>query len=120
MKSFSVVKKLFPLTGVNPGKSEKAMSDQDSGNKTESATPKRLRDARKKGDVAKSRDLSNTLLLGYMVLFLWFGGQQIATGLLSFTDNVLITAASSGEVEVLKSGARAVDLLISVLSLIHI
>ena len=114
MKSFSVVKKLFPLTGVNPGKSEKAMSDQDSGNKTESATPKRLRDARKKGDVAKSRDLSNTLLLGYMVLFLWFGGQQIATGLLSFTDNVLITAASSGEVEVLKSGARAVDLLISV------
>jgi type III secretion protein U len=33
----------------------------DSGDKTEKPTPKRLQDARKKGDVPKSKDLSSTL-----------------------------------------------------------
>jgi len=33
----------------------------DSGDKTEKATPKKLRDARKKGDIPKSKDLSSTL-----------------------------------------------------------
>ena len=40
------------------------MSSQDSSSeKTEEATPKRLRDARKKGQVAKSRDLNTIVLL---------------------------------------------------------
>ena len=44
------------------------MADQEpSGDKTENATPKRLRDARKRGDVAKSRDLTNTLGLAFMM-----------------------------------------------------
>src|SRR5512139_1204396 len=35
----------------------------DSGDKTEQPTQKRLRDARKKGDVAKSRELTSTVTL---------------------------------------------------------
>ena len=36
---------------------------EKSGDQTEQATPKRLRDARKKGEVAKSKDLTSTLVL---------------------------------------------------------
>ena len=47
----------------------------DGGDKTELPTPKRLQDARKKGDVAKSKDVSaagGTLL--WFVLFALTGG----------------------------------------------
>ena len=37
--------------------------DKNSGDQTEQATPKKLRDARKKGEVSKSRDLSSTAVL---------------------------------------------------------
>lgn len=39
------------------------MAEQSSQEKTEDATPKRLRDARKKGQVAKSRDLNTIFIL---------------------------------------------------------
>jgi flagellar biosynthetic protein FlhB/type III secretion protein U len=40
------------------------MSDKnDGGDKTEKPTPKRLEDARKKGDVAKSKDVTSTIVL---------------------------------------------------------
>jgi len=52
--------------------------DQNSGDKTEPATPKRLRDARKRGDVPKSKDLTSTLGLAFsMVLILFALGQSI-------------------------------------------
>jgi len=37
--------------------------DADSGNRTEKPTPKRLKDARRKGDVWKSRDITATVVL---------------------------------------------------------
>ena len=37
--------------------------DKDSGDKTEQPTPKKLQDARKKGQVPKSRDLTSTVTL---------------------------------------------------------
>ncbi len=37
--------------------------DKNSGDQTEQATPKKLRDARKKGDVPKSKDLGSTAVL---------------------------------------------------------
>lgn len=53
-------------------------NDDNSGEKTEPATPKRLRDARKRGDVAKSRDLTGTLGLAFsMVLIIFALGQGI-------------------------------------------
>jgi type III secretion protein U len=49
-------------------------SDKDSGDKTEKPTPKKLLDARKKGDVAKSKDVSSTL-----GLLVWFVIAAVAT-----------------------------------------
>jgi len=47
----------------------------DGADKSEMPTPKRLRDARKKGDVAKSKDLGAGLLtLAWLVLFLAASG----------------------------------------------
>ncbi|NML18505.1 type III secretion system export apparatus subunit SctU [Azohydromonas caseinilytica] len=48
---------------------------EDSGDKTEKPTPKRLQDARKKGDVPKSKELGSTLLLG-----VWLGLGGLAVG----------------------------------------
>ncbi len=57
------------------------MADNNSGDKTEKPTPKKIRDARKKGDVAKSRDLTGTLaLVLWMVLFgllLTYSGERL-------------------------------------------
>ncbi len=51
------------------------MSSSSSGEKTEKPTPKRLRDARKKGQVSKSKDLSSsfTFIAGIMVFYLIIG-----------------------------------------------
>ena len=47
----------------------------DGGDKTEKPTPKRLRDARKKGDVAKSRELTSTVgLLGWLLVLVLLAG----------------------------------------------
>lgn len=48
--------------------------DKTSGDQTENATPKRLRDARKRGEVSKSKDLTSTaVLVAWLVLgaMLW-------------------------------------------------
>ena len=46
------------------------MSDS-SGDKTEPPTPKRLRDARKKGQVAKSKEVASTAVIVTALFFLW-------------------------------------------------
>lgn len=51
------------------------MADQDSGDKTEQPTPKKLEDARKKGQVPKSKDLTSTL-----ELLVWFVLSGLAMG----------------------------------------
>ena len=58
------------------------MADSDTGDKTEKPTPKRLEDARKKGDVVKSREITSTaglvLWLGIGSLLLTFSTVRIA------------------------------------------
>lgn len=52
------------------------MADKnDGGDKTEKPTPKRLEDARKKGDVSKSREVTSTV-----VLVLWLGLGALVLG----------------------------------------
>ena len=52
------------------------MADKnDGGDKTEKPTPKRLEDARKKGDVCKSREVTSTV-----VLLVWLGVGALAIG----------------------------------------
>ncbi len=65
------------------------MSEQNSGSKTEKPTPKKIRDARKKGDIAKSRDVTNTLLLLMGVGLFWQLGPVLGNRLQGFTALVL-------------------------------
>jgi type III secretion protein U len=53
--------------------------NDDSGDKTEKPTPKKLRDARKKGDVSKSKDLSHTWELAIWLLLFWLMTSHLAT-----------------------------------------
>lgn len=49
--------------------------EQDQASKTEEATPRKLEEARKKGDVAKTQDLGSTLALAAAIgVILWAGG----------------------------------------------
>lgn len=48
-----------------------------SGEKTEQPTPKKLNDARKKGQVAQSKDVSSTVLLAVVLAYLFLGGGWI-------------------------------------------
>ena len=58
----------------------------DGGDKTEQPTPKRLRDARKKGDVAKSRDVTATATLLVWLLVLVFGAGFAGSRIMSLFD----------------------------------
>src|SRR5215216_5268042 len=53
---------------------------QTSQSKTEPPTPKRLRDLRKKGQVARSRDVPATAVVAVTVLCLAFGGAYLLDG----------------------------------------
>lgn len=68
----------------------------DGGDKTEKPTPKRLKDARKKGDVAKSKDVTATVTLIAWVLAIalaaHFAGDRFA-GLFAMVDQSLTAKA---------------------------
>ncbi len=55
--------------------------NQDSQERTEQPTPKRLEDARKKGQIARSRELSTMFILLGGALALFFSGGHLLTGL---------------------------------------
>lgn len=65
------------------------------GEKTEQPTEKRLRDARKKGQVAKSQDLTSSLLLGTAALILALVGTQIGLQLTNAMRDGLTRATTS-------------------------
>lgn len=65
-----------------------------SGEKTEKPTDKRLRDARKKGQVSKSHDLTSALMLISAVLIFWLSGTVTATVLLKAMRGGIETAGS--------------------------
>ena len=78
--------------------------DGPGGEKTEPATSKKLRDARKEGQVAKSREIANGLglLALFLVLKLWIG--QIGTG---FLETFSLVYNSIPEVGKLYGGTSA-------------
>lgn len=65
-----------------------------SGEKTEQPTEKRLRDARKKGQVSKSQDLTSALMLISAVLVFWLSGTITASVLLKSMQAGIETAGS--------------------------
>ncbi len=76
-------------------------SSKDSGEKTEKATPKKLRDARKKGDVAKGRDVTSVLGLVAQLALMMMVWQyclghlsQLLTTVLNVPDDGWSTASA--------------------------
>lgn len=74
------------------------MSDDKSQEKTEEPTPKRLKDAKEKGDVARSKDLNTLVILLFSSVGFLFFGQMIIKSLLqlmrdafTFNQEVLTT-----------------------------
>jgi type III secretion protein U len=66
-----------------------AEQNKDSGDRTEKPTPKRLRDARKDGDVHKSRELTSTVLVLVWLLMVMMGMPLIRARLNGLFDTVL-------------------------------
>lgn len=67
------------------------MADNNSGDKTEKPTPKKIRDARKKGNVAKSKDLSSTIVFILWVILYIFLLRYTADRLAYLMDAVVTT-----------------------------
>ncbi len=65
------------------------MPANDAGEKTEEATPKKLNDARYKGNVPKSRDLSGAVELIGAIVMLKLGGWFMAEYMYGFTNRLL-------------------------------
>jgi type III secretion protein U len=96
-------------------------SENDAGDKTEQPTPKRLRDARQKGDIAKSRDLSSTAGLAAWALLLLLAGGLFAREMLQLFETILAAIADPVAPEALAragSGAFGAFLLLSAVVLI--
>lgn len=66
-----------------------ADKNQDSGDRTEKPTPKRLRDARKDGDVPKSRELTSTVLVLAWLLMVMLAMPTIHARLGGLFDTVV-------------------------------
>jgi type III secretion YscU/HrpY family protein len=91
----------------------------DSGDKTELPTAKKLRDARKKGDVAKSKDISSTLLTLAWFALIALGGAYIAGGIGEFFARTVTSAAQLPFDQALRTlGWEALILLIKLSLLI--
>lgn len=67
-----------------------ADKNQDSGDRTEKPTPKRLRDARKDGDVPKSRELTSTALVLAWLLMIMLGMPMIHSRLDGLFNEVML------------------------------
>lgn len=66
------------------------------GEKTEKATPKKRQDARKKGQVVKSQDISSAIVMLMVFIFLFFFAGSLRDELLAFSGKPLfITYASN-------------------------
>ena len=66
------------------------MSDKnDGGDKTELPTPKRLRDAREKGDVPKSKDVGAAVVIAAWLVLLSFGTTFVGSQVYVFTQDTI-------------------------------
>ncbi len=62
---------------------------QESGDKTEKASPKKLRDARKRGEVATSRDVTSTLGLAFSLSLIFLGIGHASREITDLFDHTL-------------------------------
>jgi type III secretion protein U len=63
--------------------------ESSSGEKTEPPTPKRLRDAREKGQVARSKEIAGTLGLTILLAYVWFRADSLRE---AFAELIFVAA----------------------------
>jgi type III secretion protein U len=88
----------------------------DGGDKTEQPTAKRLADARKKGDVPKSRDVTSTVVLFVWLIVLMFGAGYAGREIIGLFDGsfVLIGGDVPFPIAVRELGRRAMVALLGI------
>jgi type III secretion YscU/HrpY family protein len=91
---------------------------EDSGSKTELPTPKKLRDARKKGDVPKSQDLVITVGFLFALLLMWLLVETIARDLINLMSLSLQSPGQSFHTALMKLGSQAIDVLLTISALV--
>ena len=74
------------------------MAKEQSGDQTEKPTPKRLKDARKEGNVAKSRELSGTITLLCWLVVAWLAVPPIRGQLQELFQRFIDSIGIAGEV----------------------
>lgn len=88
----------------------------ETGEKTEQPTPKKQRDARQKGQVARSQEVVTTISLFGVLLTIWALGGDTWARLITLLDVVALLAASN-DAQALQTGLASVyDLSVSVLA----
>ena len=70
------------------------MAEQPAQDRTEEATPKRIREAREKGDVARSMDLTSAVLMLSVLLLFYFTGETFLRGLAGVIKDVYRSLAT--------------------------
>jgi flagellar biosynthetic protein FlhB len=96
------------------------MADEQGGEKTEEPTSRRLQEARKRGDVPKSRDLSSAVALAAMFTVLAMGGIEAGMGRLIgyfssvFSGAVQASQTGTGWVGALGQGAREAGMALGI------
>jgi len=96
------------------------MGQEDEGSKTELPTAKRLRDARKKGDVPKSPDVGITLGFLFALLLLWMVFEMLVGQIMSLTEHILSSPGSDFATSLKLLGGEAVDVFINITALVVI
>ncbi len=78
------------------------MPEESFQEKTEQPTPKRREDARKKGQVGKSREISSVAVMGAALLFFLFGGKRIIFSLGTMMKRAFVSVQyiSAGNMDV--------------------
>ncbi len=94
------------------------MSQDDSGDKTEPGTPKRLRDARRKGDVPKSRDITNTMGLAFTMVLIGLACEDSTRRVANLTLDALMFHQQTFDVHLQQLGPEAIHLLLRLSALV--
>lgn len=94
------------------------MSDKDQGSKTELPTAKKLRDARKKGDVAKVAEVSLTLGFVFAILLLWLMVPFISAGFSALLEQSVSSPGKPFLVTLTSLGHTGVKVFLGVTALV--
>jgi len=78
------------------------MSESSSGEKTEQPSPKKLRDAREKGQVARSQEVTTTVSLMSVIAYLWFNWGSIQQKIIEMFDVVKFLPPTSLDTDVFR------------------